>query len=286
MAASSPMSWGTIEDAIYTWFNGQTGIDTIWANQNAPRPAYPYAVLNIDSGPMPEGWDEHRSSVDLTVATDVKVTPVASNSVTYTITINGTDFNFTADADATVAEITAGLKAVIDLGSEPVTVTDNNTDLDIESDSTATFTIVVSDDGGGSALLSWVNNDIGREIANNVTGYREMTLSCQVLVRDTASGEPTSDAKYYMSIAQSSLQLPTVRSALRTAGIAVIDRGSILDISAEIEDEIESRAQMDVRLRIVSSMTERTGYIGSVDDTEGTFNGSNDSPITETVTFE
>lgn len=53
----------------------------------------------------------------------------------YTITINGTGYDYTSDADATVLEIMAGLKVSIDAGSEPIDVTDNlNGTLTIDAD--------------------------------------------------------------------------------------------------------------------------------------------------------
>ena len=65
----------------------------------------------------------------------VKLTPRANPlaNTAYAVTINGTVFSFTTDATPTVAEITAGLVALIDAGSENVDATDNTTDLDIEA---------------------------------------------------------------------------------------------------------------------------------------------------------
>jgi hypothetical protein len=37
----------TARDALIVWFGGITGLTTIWADQNAPRPDYPYGVLNV-----------------------------------------------------------------------------------------------------------------------------------------------------------------------------------------------------------------------------------------------
>lgn len=55
---------------------------------------------------------------------EVTLTPVVANTQTYTVTINGTDYTYTSDADATAAEITAGLDTAI--GSlTGITVTDN-----------------------------------------------------------------------------------------------------------------------------------------------------------------
>jgi len=47
------------------------------------------------------------------------------NNQLYTVTINGTGYDYTSDGTATALEIIAGLKAAIDAGSEPVIVIDN-----------------------------------------------------------------------------------------------------------------------------------------------------------------
>lgn len=54
---------------------------------------------------------------------EVTLTPTVANSQTYTITLNGTAYNFTSDASATAAEITAGLTAAIGVVAG-ITVTD------------------------------------------------------------------------------------------------------------------------------------------------------------------
>lgn len=69
----------------------------------------------------------------------VTVTPTAVNSTAYTITINGTDFTFTSDASATVAEIVTGLVAAINAGSEPVTATNSTTHVTLNPDVATTY---------------------------------------------------------------------------------------------------------------------------------------------------
>ncbi len=61
------------------------------------------------------------------VAQVVTVTPTAVNTFTYVVTINGVEFQFISDADATVSEIVAGLIASINGGSEPVTASGTTT---------------------------------------------------------------------------------------------------------------------------------------------------------------
>lgn len=42
----NPTPWRDIDDAIHDWFATSTGLATIWANQDAPQPPWPYGILN------------------------------------------------------------------------------------------------------------------------------------------------------------------------------------------------------------------------------------------------
>ncbi len=46
------------EFALYNWVSSKLGITAIWDKPNAPRPALPYATLNISGGPRKEGNPE------------------------------------------------------------------------------------------------------------------------------------------------------------------------------------------------------------------------------------
>lgn len=60
-----------------------------------------------------------------TAMTRIMTVASVKNSTKYTVTINGTPFEFTSDATATDLEIAAGLVGLINAGAEPVTATDN-----------------------------------------------------------------------------------------------------------------------------------------------------------------
>lgn len=62
---------------------------------------------------------------------EVTLTPTVANNATYTVTINGVDYQYTSDADATAAEITLGLDAAIGTPTG-ITVTDNIGTLTVE----------------------------------------------------------------------------------------------------------------------------------------------------------
>lgn len=77
-----------------------------------------------------------RATSDTTVLTVATV----ADATLYSVTINGTVFDVTSGTGATAASIAAQLKVDIDLGSEPVTITDNmDGTIDIDPDVPATF---------------------------------------------------------------------------------------------------------------------------------------------------
>ncbi len=70
------------------------------------------------------------------------------NSTKYICTVNGEDFGFTSDTDATDLEIAAGIVGAINGGAEPVTATDNvDGTFDIDADNAGEiFTLVLNRD--------------------------------------------------------------------------------------------------------------------------------------------
>lgn len=68
--------------------------------------------------------EEITISLSSVIDIDFSVLNVLNNQL-YTVTINGTGYQYTSDGTATAEEIIAGLKIAIDAGSEPVIVVDN-----------------------------------------------------------------------------------------------------------------------------------------------------------------
>ena len=106
---------------------------------------------------------------------DVVTIDTIENAVTYTVTINGTAFDFLSDADATADEITAGLVAAINGGAEPVSATDNvDGTFDLDADVLGeAYTLALSDDGGGtdmSSVNSIANVDVATELSDLQAG--------------------------------------------------------------------------------------------------------------------
>lgn len=114
-------------------------------------PANAYAGMISDAGVR-----DVISKVAATRQLSQVVVTTAANTEIFTVTINGHAYAYTSDGSGTKPEITAGLKALIDAGGEPVTVTDDTTDtLLIEStDFDAGFTISVTNPATGVLTLT------------------------------------------------------------------------------------------------------------------------------------
>jgi hypothetical protein len=111
-----------------------------------------------------------------------------------------------------------------------------------------------------------LTQDAGEEIELLTTGPREITLAVTAHT-DPAQGSydnPNANATALLSLAQSSLGQRSVLDAFDTAGIAIVERLPVEDTSVVVNGEWLSQAAMDVRLRVVSNMTEDTGYIDKV----------------------
>lgn len=287
MVLANAIDWSAKYSALYQWVNGATGWTTRWADQDAPRPDYPYVLLDLLTDAKEGGLDEVTRTVDLTRARDIRITPIVADNQLYRVTINGSDHDYTSDSDATLAEICAGIAAAIGGGSEPVAATDNGTSVDVVGDDETAnpgtprlFNVVLT------GPMSWSNNDTGNEVEVRASGSTVFTLNVQAFERNTRDDNPASDpgrnAYNAVSTIRASLGLPSVQTALRAANIAVIEEAAITDLSEPVDETILSRASVDVRMRTVYELTEYQGYIEQVSGAS-TFSGAKDSPINDTL---
>lgn len=64
----APIDWRLVRNTLRNWFAMVSGCETIWADQTAPQPSYPYASLNILPGTLDHGaLDEERRQPDGTL---------------------------------------------------------------------------------------------------------------------------------------------------------------------------------------------------------------------------
>ena len=109
-----------------------TDIDGVAEDFTTSDNEYKAASAIFSQSPRPEQIKVGK--IDAKIAAVKRVTPVAVNTFTYVVTINGVEFQFISDASATVAEITAGLTTAINAGSEPVTAADVTTHITLTAD--------------------------------------------------------------------------------------------------------------------------------------------------------
>lgn len=252
------MTMATIQNALHAWAVAKTGIAWIWADPDYPAPPYPYGVLNVIDGPRAVGWsDETRDTTEPGVVSDVTITPVVENAATYTVEIDDEVFTYISDSDATASEIVAGLVAAINhatTGSEIAAATDNGDGtLTLEHQTAGEiFTLTLTDN------LEYQNNDTGHEVAHEVGGQRELTVSLQVLASDKL---PTGDARFHLAKLFDATRLPSSRATFDAAGFALIERMPMQSLEDTANGERRSRAVFDVILRYATSAVERTGYM-------------------------
>lgn len=199
MPATTPIDFAALESALYGWFYDCVDIATVWANQDAPQPDYPFAHLILSP-----------------------ITDVGPRELRY------------ADTSGTPAA--------------------------------------------------------GEEIEFNVVQQHEVTLSCTVHVVPEKVGSqplplnPATYAKAKASAARASLNLPSVKETLCSAGLTVRRIEPLIDISAVIGPDYVDRATFDVVLGLSSCITERTTYIETV-ETEGTFTTSGGDTFIQSETI-
>lgn len=104
-------------------------------------------------------------NVDAVAQVDTVNTFVAVNATIYTITINGIDFSYTSDADATIAEIVAGLVLEIN-------VTETNGTVPVTAVNVANTSITLTADVAGTAFIASINGNmaIDTTVANVPVG--------------------------------------------------------------------------------------------------------------------
>lgn len=127
--------------------------------------------------------------------------------------------------------------------------------------------------------LRWTHDagepDPAIDFTPTVSGNREFTLSILVSNRDQRA---TLDAHWHLEKLRTSLQKPTVRDALRVAGLSLQRYQPIQPLNEERKGRVESKASMDVIFNAVvndtdtaeaGSYVEKAGITGTLYDLDG-----------------
>lgn len=121
--------------------------------------------------------------------------------------------------------------------------------------------------------LTDLGRPAGQEIEHRVIGRRELTLSLQAFTTTTVG---SSRAVSTLSKVQAALSLPSVREALRAAGLFPFDAGAVVDLTALRDADFEGRAELSVRFYCSEEVSEFLGYIATVELEDYTGNATID----------
>lgn len=254
MTFSNPIAWSSIEAYLVGWVLRSTGLQAIWARQNAPQPARPFALLNWVAGPTRLTLDAVETEEDFTRVASIRITPEAADSTTYTVALDGTDYSYTSGVGAAVADVTAGLYTLIDAAG--YTTADNGSSLDVASADGSTFAVVLSDDGAGD-LMSFANLDAGHEIQLQYIGPRRMTLAVDVF---SDSGQAARAADY-SSILEGSIASESETIYRAALGLGFLGTAAMTDLSTVEGSRFIERHHFDLFLCVPYALLEDVGYI-------------------------
>jgi len=204
----------------------------------------------------------------------------AENAADFVVTINGTAYTYTSDGSATVAEIAAGLKALIDAGDEDVTTTLFTTDASNDS-----FYIQVNGYTADDELtVSITNPSSGILILTELVPHGQAIPFGVVVVEDEVD---SADANTGKRIGCRLPRLATDFSGRKVLGVSVADTSKITRSSSpyagysageampilrkgRIWMTVEDPALVSmgglVYVRHIAGATEQLGAIRAVDD--------------------
>jgi hypothetical protein len=223
MTIEAPIDMVTFTDAVYAWFNGSTGLTTIWSDQASPIPDYPYGSLKIISGPVPVSSmvEQRWEPIDVWIGNTAYV---VGDYVTNDI------------EPKTYVCVTAGTSAA---SGGPLGPGSGITD--------------------GTCVWDYVISN--GPLLNYAAVPCTFVVSCQTYVERPASRSATTDAFSYMNKALGALGLDSYLAVLRAAGVAVHNKGPVQNISEVVIDATESRVSMDITFGVPLNAKEFLTYI-------------------------
>ena len=238
------------KDALQAWFAAVTGLTTIWADQGAPRPAYPYATLN--------------DTADRKVADELQW-----------------DAEVIAAAWQAAHAYTVGQYCANDTGKRYICI-DAGTSAGAGGPTGTDDGII---DGGCIWDYDGTNAVAGTDYVPTISEHSIVTISCQVFAAYRQSLPHNATAKYYLDLARMSLAHPKHLATLGAANLGFVRAEGVQDISTAMDGQHISRANMDIFFNTVASMTDLTAgdsYIEHVlvsSDIEGTDHQLDDEHI-------
>ncbi len=168
------------------------------------------------------------------------LTPTPANEAVFRVTINGVDYEFTSDEDATASEIVAGLLALI------------NADTDCKMTASGTSTLILTADNGGEANSVGASSNIAIAHTTPNHGVVEDIQAIQAVNDDWYCLILTSRQSYEIILAAAFIE------ALRKIFIAASD-----------EPSIKTASTTDLGSQLKQKTFNRTALIWSGDEPNG-----------------
>jgi hypothetical protein len=266
------IAWSTVQAAIQEWIQSATGLadgKVIWANQNGGQPQGTFVDMEIQSLRR-VGRDWTRRS-ERFVEIDLDVEEVDPDSDTFTATghgqvsgtgpvrFDGDDLPGGADEDTNfwlirvdddTLQVAASFLDALASSPDPV---------DLTSEGSGAMSLVSTDE----------TTEAGAEVEHKIQGLREFIL--EVRCFDAAAvGDNMAVARLNNVITKS--QLPSIRNALRVAGIGISRFEPVLDVTSVVgETVLEPRAHLRVIGYLADEVSENTTFIERTDLTDENF---------------
>jgi len=102
----------------------------------------------------------------------------------------------------------------------------------------------------------------GQEIEIRAKGMRTLAVDLQSFAPTTVGSGTT--ARSVLAAAQAALSLPSVRTTLNSAGLGLLQQGTVQRIPSNALAQVEDRATLSVLFAVAQSVSERLGYIQTV----------------------
>lgn len=250
--------WPTIEDAIYAWVQGSSGLaadKVIWSQQEAPRPTGTWIAMRVFAlRRIGQDW------VDVVdkplVLTDDDVESVATGTDALTLTAHS---YVTGDGPVqltTTGTLPAGLAVATDYWIIVVDADTIKLTAKFFEAINGTPVVDLTSAGSGTHTIEDTAETVraGEEIEQRVRGSRELLLTLQCFA-GTPTGAASSAA--ILDNVVTGASLPSNRAALNVAGVGIFSFGPVQSIDGLVgKVDFEPRATVDVRAHLAQELGE------------------------------
>ena len=269
-----PIAWSAVQTAIRNVVSSLTGIplaNVRWSDQDHPEDVRPFATLSLPASPSATVTQPEIRKVDRIQRRTVVVAVAADQA--YTVTILGTPYAHVAAAE-TVDQIRDALVALIDAGADgDATATANPGEFTIDALEAGQNLALVLDPDPDLVELTVGPYSLPTSDCLEVQSFavEELDVSIQISARyDDAAPVVTDHARALAARVKAGVWLPSSHSTLCAAGCPALRTGPVLDLTALLGAQYDTRATVDLVCSIPSLLAEQPGSIETADVT-GTF---------------